>query len=170
MLFYTHHTRFMSVIHTMNAPIITTSSSPVQTAGGAVWSGIVGCHSVQNVSDQQIYQPVLWVWARLVLLSGSALFPSIKLPDDPHTKPGPGRHKTHGTPTRNQKIRLSVDANLQIPDVLNSASKKDLLRRVGSGPDRVPRPSVRRCHDNGVVCLRRPASVWRAARSPRRTS
>uniref|UniRef100_A0A087X560 Pre-mRNA cleavage complex 2 protein Pcf11 n=2 Tax=Poecilia formosa TaxID=48698 RepID=A0A087X560_POEFO len=58
-----------------------------------------------------------------------------KQPEDSHTKSGPPRHKPHGTPTRpgtprNQKIRLSVDANLQIPEVLNSASKKDLLRRA----------------------------------------
>ncbi|KAM4726808.1 pre-mRNA cleavage complex 2 protein Pcf11 [Anableps anableps] len=58
-----------------------------------------------------------------------------KLPEDSHTKSGPPRHKPHSTPTRpstprNQKIRLSVDANLQIPEVLNSASKKDLLRRA----------------------------------------
>lgn len=51
-------------------------------------------------------------------------------------KPGPQRHKQYGpqaarpaTP-RTPKHRLSVDANLQIPEVLNSASKKDLLRRV----------------------------------------
>ncbi|XP_047234841.1 pre-mRNA cleavage complex 2 protein Pcf11 isoform X1 [Girardinichthys multiradiatus] len=59
----------------------------------------------------------------------------MKLPEDSHTKSGPPRHKPHSTPTRpstprNQKIRLSVDANLQIPEVLNSASKKDLLRRA----------------------------------------
>ncbi len=50
-------------------------------------------------------------------------------------KPGPPRHKQYGAPARpttprTPKHRLSVDANLQIPDVLNSASKKDLLRRV----------------------------------------
>lgn len=50
-------------------------------------------------------------------------------------KTAPQRHKQYGTPTRpptprTPKHRLSVDANLQIPDVLNSASKKDLLRRV----------------------------------------
>lgn len=50
-------------------------------------------------------------------------------------KTAPQRHKQYGTPTRpstprTAKHRLSVDANLQIPDVLNSASKKDLLRRV----------------------------------------
>uniref|UniRef100_A0A8D3EBZ7 Pre-mRNA cleavage complex 2 protein Pcf11 n=1 Tax=Scophthalmus maximus TaxID=52904 RepID=A0A8D3EBZ7_SCOMX len=59
----------------------------------------------------------------------------LKLLDDSHAKPGPPRHKPHGTPTRpatprTPKHRLSVDANLQIPEVLNSASKKDLLRRA----------------------------------------
>ncbi|KAK9537046.1 hypothetical protein VZT92_006784 [Zoarces viviparus] len=58
-----------------------------------------------------------------------------KLPEDSHVKPGPQRHKPYGTPTRpttprTPKHRLSVDANLQIPEVLNSASKKDLLRRA----------------------------------------
>lgn len=62
-------------------------------------------------------------------------FLSLKLPEDSHVKPGPQRHKQYGTPTRpttprTPKHRLSVDANLQIPEVLNSASKKDLLRRV----------------------------------------
>nr|XP_020479955.1 pre-mRNA cleavage complex 2 protein Pcf11 [Monopterus albus] len=57
----------------------------------------------------------------------------LKLSED--VKPGPQRHKPYGTPTRpttprTTKHRLSVDANLQIPDVLNSASKKDLLRRA----------------------------------------
>ncbi|XP_045895103.1 pre-mRNA cleavage complex 2 protein Pcf11 isoform X2 [Micropterus dolomieu] len=59
-----------------------------------------------------------------------------KLPEDSHVKPGPQRHKQYGpqaarpaTP-RTPKHRLSVDANLQIPEVLNSASKKDLLRRA----------------------------------------
>lgn len=60
---------------------------------------------------------------------------SLKLPEEPHIKSGPSRHKQYGTPTRpttprTPKHRLSVDANLQIPDALNSASKKDLLRRV----------------------------------------
>ncbi|XP_044225973.1 pre-mRNA cleavage complex 2 protein Pcf11 isoform X1 [Thunnus albacares] len=59
----------------------------------------------------------------------------LKLSEDSHVKPGPQRHKPYGTPTRpttprTPKHRLSVDANLQIPDVLNSASKKDLLRRA----------------------------------------
>ncbi|XP_070699253.1 pre-mRNA cleavage complex 2 protein Pcf11 [Pempheris klunzingeri] len=56
-------------------------------------------------------------------------------PDDSHVKPGPQRHKQYSTPSRpttprTPKHRLSVDANLQIPEVLNSASKKDLLRRA----------------------------------------
>ncbi|XP_035523034.1 pre-mRNA cleavage complex 2 protein Pcf11, partial [Morone saxatilis] len=56
-------------------------------------------------------------------------------PEDAHVKPPPQRHKQYGTPTRpttprTPKHRLSVDANLQIPEVLNSASKKDLLRRA----------------------------------------
>ncbi|XP_041863791.1 pre-mRNA cleavage complex 2 protein Pcf11 [Melanotaenia boesemani] len=55
--------------------------------------------------------------------------------EDSHLKPGPQRHKPYSTPTRpgtprTPKHRLSVDANLQIPEVLNSASKKDLLRRA----------------------------------------
>ncbi|XP_070838622.1 pre-mRNA cleavage complex 2 protein Pcf11 isoform X1 [Chaetodon trifascialis] len=59
----------------------------------------------------------------------------LKLQEDPHVKPGPQRHKPYNTPTRpttprTPKHRLSVDANLQIPEVLNSASKKDLLRRA----------------------------------------
>lgn len=50
-------------------------------------------------------------------------------------KSGPQRHKLYSAPTRPQtprtpKHRLSVDADLQIPDLLNSASKKDLLRKV----------------------------------------
>nr|XP_046267196.1 pre-mRNA cleavage complex 2 protein Pcf11 [Scatophagus argus] len=62
----------------------------------------------------------------------------LKLSEESHTKPGPPRHKQYGTPNRpitattprTPKHRLSVDANLQIPEVLNSASKKDLLRRA----------------------------------------
>ncbi|CAI5642487.1 unnamed protein product [Oreochromis niloticus] len=59
----------------------------------------------------------------------------MKLSDDMHAKPTPQRHKLYSTPNRpsiprTPKHRLSVDANLQIPDVLNSASKKDLLRRA----------------------------------------
>ncbi|XP_068600457.1 pre-mRNA cleavage complex 2 protein Pcf11 [Brachionichthys hirsutus] len=59
----------------------------------------------------------------------------VKPPEDSHVKPGPPRHKAHGAPTRpaaprTSKHRLSVDANLQIPEALNSASKKDLLRRA----------------------------------------
>uniref|UniRef100_UPI0037E93CE0 pre-mRNA cleavage complex 2 protein Pcf11 n=1 Tax=Semicossyphus pulcher TaxID=241346 RepID=UPI0037E93CE0 len=57
------------------------------------------------------------------------------LQEDSHVKPGPQRHKQYGTPTRpstprTPKHRLSVDANMQIPEALNSASKKDLLRRA----------------------------------------
>ncbi|XP_061659661.1 pre-mRNA cleavage complex 2 protein Pcf11 isoform X2 [Syngnathoides biaculeatus] len=56
-------------------------------------------------------------------------------PGDSQTKLGPQRHKSYNTPTRpttprTPKHRLSVDANLQIPEALNSASKKDLLRRA----------------------------------------
>ncbi|XP_013886046.1 pre-mRNA cleavage complex 2 protein Pcf11 isoform X2 [Austrofundulus limnaeus] len=59
----------------------------------------------------------------------------LKLLEDARSKPGPPRHKLYGTPTRpgtprTLKHRLSVDPNLQIPEVLNSASKKDLLRRA----------------------------------------
>ncbi|XP_047463518.1 pre-mRNA cleavage complex 2 protein Pcf11 [Mugil cephalus] len=59
----------------------------------------------------------------------------VKPPEDSHMKPVAQRHKSYGTPTRpttprTPKHRLSVDANLQIPEVLNSASKKDLLRRA----------------------------------------
>ncbi|XP_071362024.1 pre-mRNA cleavage complex 2 protein Pcf11 [Trachinotus anak] len=59
----------------------------------------------------------------------------LKLSEDSHVKPVPQRHKPYNTPTRpttprTPKHRLSVDANMQIPEVLNSASKKDLLRRA----------------------------------------
>ncbi|KAM9408152.1 pre-mRNA cleavage complex 2 protein Pcf11-like [Pholidichthys leucotaenia] len=60
----------------------------------------------------------------------------LKLSEDPtHMRPGPQEHKPYGTPARpgtprTPKNLLSVDANLQIPEVLNSASKKDLLRRA----------------------------------------
>ncbi|KAM9332766.1 LOW QUALITY PROTEIN: pre-mRNA cleavage complex 2 protein Pcf11-like [Pholidichthys leucotaenia] len=60
----------------------------------------------------------------------------LKLSKDPtHMKLGSQGYKPYGTPTwprtpRTPKHRLSVDANLQIPEVLNSASKKDLLRRA----------------------------------------
>ncbi|KAM9365015.1 LOW QUALITY PROTEIN: pre-mRNA cleavage complex 2 protein Pcf11-like [Pholidichthys leucotaenia] len=60
----------------------------------------------------------------------------LKLSEDPtHMKPGPQGHKPYGTPTqpgtpRTPKHRLSVDANLQVLEVLNSASKKDLVRRA----------------------------------------
>ncbi|XP_062867063.1 pre-mRNA cleavage complex 2 protein Pcf11 [Trichomycterus rosablanca] len=57
-------------------------------------------------------------------------------PDLSHSKPGPQRHKTWSnyqrppTPRTPKQHRLSVDANLQIPDELNSASKRDLLRKA----------------------------------------
>ncbi|XP_017297345.1 pre-mRNA cleavage complex 2 protein Pcf11 isoform X2 [Kryptolebias marmoratus] len=59
----------------------------------------------------------------------------LKLLEEARMKPAPPRHKGYGTPTRpgtprTPKHRLSVDPNLQIPEVLNSASKKDLLRRA----------------------------------------
>lgn len=55
-----------------------------------------------------------------------------------HGKLGPLRHRGSSWPN-NQRIpalhmpkqhRLSVDANLQIPEELNSASKRDLLKKV----------------------------------------
>uniref|UniRef100_A0AAV2J7W2 Pre-mRNA cleavage complex 2 protein Pcf11 n=1 Tax=Knipowitschia caucasica TaxID=637954 RepID=A0AAV2J7W2_KNICA len=49
--------------------------------------------------------------------------------DEQQHKSPAQRHKPYTSP-RTPKHRLSVDANLQIPDVLNSASKKDLLRRA----------------------------------------
>lgn len=60
---------------------------------------------------------------------------SVKPTEDSQMKLGPPRHKQYSTqnrpPTpRTPKHRLSVDPNLQIPEILNSASKKDLLRRV----------------------------------------
>ncbi|KAM4620686.1 pre-mRNA cleavage complex 2 protein Pcf11 isoform 2-T2 [Polymixia lowei] len=58
----------------------------------------------------------------------------LKLSEDAHGKPSPQRHKLYNAPRpttpRTPKHRLSVDDNLQIPEVLNSASKKDLLRRA----------------------------------------
>ncbi|KAG2457051.1 pre-mRNA cleavage complex 2 protein Pcf11 [Polypterus senegalus] len=54
-----------------------------------------------------------------------------------HGKAGPQRHKGSWTggqrnpaPHTPKQHRLSVDANLQIPDVLNSASKRDLLKKA----------------------------------------
>ncbi|MBN3313896.1 PCF11 protein, partial [Atractosteus spatula] len=52
-----------------------------------------------------------------------------------HGKPGPQRHKTpwpgnQRIPRLSKQHRLSVDANLQIPEVLNSASKRDLLKKA----------------------------------------
>ncbi|XP_069565763.1 pre-mRNA cleavage complex 2 protein Pcf11 isoform X2 [Brachyistius frenatus] len=59
----------------------------------------------------------------------------VKPSDELHLKPLPQRHKPYAAPSRpptprTPKHRLSVDANLQIPAALNSASKKDLLRRA----------------------------------------
>ncbi|KAK3523920.1 hypothetical protein QTP70_016723 [Hemibagrus guttatus] len=57
-------------------------------------------------------------------------------PDPSHGKPGLQRHKTWNSyqrppgPRTLKQHRLSVDANLQIPDVLHSASKRDLLRKA----------------------------------------
>ncbi|KAI4877910.1 hypothetical protein NFI96_017407 [Prochilodus magdalenae] len=57
-------------------------------------------------------------------------------PDVLHGKPGPPRHKNWSsnqrpaTPRTPKQHRLSVDANLQIPEVLNSANKRDLLRKA----------------------------------------
>uniref|UniRef100_H3CEL4 PCF11 cleavage and polyadenylation factor subunit n=1 Tax=Tetraodon nigroviridis TaxID=99883 RepID=H3CEL4_TETNG len=60
---------------------------------------------------------------------------SSKPSEDSHTKHGSSRHKPYNTANRpstprTPKHRLSVDPNLQIPEILNSASKKDLLRRA----------------------------------------
>ncbi|KAK1874624.1 Pre-mRNA cleavage complex 2 protein Pcf11 [Dissostichus eleginoides] len=55
-------------------------------------------------------------------------------PEDPHLKPATPVTNPNSAPPpptpRTPKHRLSVDANMQIPEVLNSASKKDLLRRA----------------------------------------
>lgn len=69
--------------------------------------------------------------------------------EESHPKAGPLRHKPYGGPARpstprTPKHRLSVDANLQIPEVLNSASKKDLLMRVR--PQTQTRPSPHPTH------------------------
>lgn len=74
------------------------------------------------------------MWVRFTPKLNSFIFSS-KPSEDSHTKLGSSRHKQYNTanrpPTpRTPKHRLSVDPNLQIPEVLNSASKKDLLRRV----------------------------------------
>ncbi|CAL8363488.1 unnamed protein product [Lota lota] len=58
---------------------------------------------------------------------------NLKPSEEPHGKPGQ-RHKPYNssrpsTP-RAPKHRLSVDANIQIPDILNSANKGDLLRKA----------------------------------------
>ncbi|XP_011609384.2 pre-mRNA cleavage complex 2 protein Pcf11 [Takifugu rubripes] len=59
----------------------------------------------------------------------------LKPSEDSHTKLGLPRHKQYSTPnrpptSRTPKHRLNVDPNLQIPEILNAASKKDLLRRA----------------------------------------
>ncbi|TNM84747.1 hypothetical protein fugu_008925 [Takifugu bimaculatus] len=59
----------------------------------------------------------------------------LKPSEDSHMKLGLPQHKQYSTPnrpptSRTPKHRLNVDPNLQIPEILNSASKKDLLRRV----------------------------------------
>ncbi|KAG7483910.1 hypothetical protein MATL_G00043310 [Megalops atlanticus] len=63
----------------------------------------------------------------------------LKQPEEnlPHGKSGPLRHKPSwsgnqrvATPRTPKQHRLSVDANLQIPEVLNSASKRDLLKKA----------------------------------------
>ncbi|XP_062391907.1 pre-mRNA cleavage complex 2 protein Pcf11 isoform X2 [Sardina pilchardus] len=59
-----------------------------------------------------------------------------KHPDEsPPSKPSTPRVKPwnptqRSTPSRQRQNRLSVDANLHIPDVLNSASKADLLKKA----------------------------------------
>ncbi|KAJ8405888.1 hypothetical protein AAFF_G00313250 [Aldrovandia affinis] len=63
----------------------------------------------------------------------------LKQPEEslPHGKSGPQRHKASwsstqrvATPRPPKQHRLSVDANLQIPEVLTSASKRDLLKKA----------------------------------------
>ncbi|XP_056140706.1 pre-mRNA cleavage complex 2 protein Pcf11 [Lampris incognitus] len=59
----------------------------------------------------------------------------LKPSEDSHRNSGPQRHKPYNNAQRppmprTPKHRLSADANLQIPDVLNSANKRDLLRRA----------------------------------------
>lgn len=57
-------------------------------------------------------------------------------PDLSHGRLGTQRHKTWNTnqrpstPRTPKQHRLSVDSNIQIPEALNSASKRDLLRKV----------------------------------------
>ncbi|XP_029704451.1 pre-mRNA cleavage complex 2 protein Pcf11-like [Takifugu rubripes] len=58
----------------------------------------------------------------------------LKPSEDSHMKLGLPQHKQYSTPnrpptSRTPKHRLNVDPNLQIPEILNAASKKDLLRR-----------------------------------------
>ncbi|KAF5906966.1 pre-mRNA cleavage complex 2 protein Pcf11-like, partial [Clarias magur] len=63
----------------------------------------------------------------------------LKQPDQDlsHGKPGQQRHKVWNsyqrppTPRTPKQHRLSVDDNLHIPEVLNTASKRELLRKAG---------------------------------------
>ena len=97
-----------------------------------------------------------------------------KQSEEHHGKPGPQRHKPYNssrpsTP-RAPKHRLSVDANIQIPEALNSASKGDLLRRVSQRrlPSPLPSPPriVPTCAPLCVfdtflrVCVRRPVVLF----------
>lgn len=77
---------------------------------------------------------MIHMWVRFTHKLNCFIFSS-KQSEDSHIKLGSSRHKQYNTvnrpPTpRTPKHRLSVDPNLQIPEILNSASKKDLLRRV----------------------------------------
>lgn len=77
---------------------------------------------------------MIHTWVRYTHKLNCFIFSS-KQSEDSHIKLGSSRHKQYNTvnrpPTpRTPKHRLSVDPNLQIPEILNSASKKDLLRRV----------------------------------------
>ncbi|KAA0720086.1 Pre-mRNA cleavage complex 2 protein [Triplophysa tibetana] len=59
-----------------------------------------------------------------------------KQSEQDHGRLGPQRHKTWNTnprptlPRIPKQHRMSVDSNLQIPEALNSASKRDLLRKA----------------------------------------
>ncbi|KAM6986999.1 pre-mRNA cleavage complex 2 protein Pcf11 [Aplochiton taeniatus] len=60
----------------------------------------------------------------------------LKLSEESHGNAGPQRRKSYNaaprptTPRTPKQHRLSVDANLQIPDALNLVNKRDLLRRA----------------------------------------
>ncbi|KAG9332994.1 hypothetical protein JZ751_013949 [Albula glossodonta] len=61
----------------------------------------------------------------------------LKQPEEVLKLGGPPRHKAPwsgsprvATPRTPKQHRLSVDANLQIPEVLNSANKRDLLKKI----------------------------------------